>query len=95
MLLREGWQQARSGFNQYDSGRSRIDAPEVAGECLSRNFSNRSGHLNACRAATDDDECKKPPAFTFVFGKLCLFESGQDTAANTRGILDALEAGSE
>ena len=95
MFLREGWQQARSGFNQYDSRRSRIDAPEVAGECLSRNFSNRTRHLNARRATTDDYECEIPPAFIFVFGKFRLLESGEDTTANARGVLDALEAGSE
>src|SRR3974377_2096228 len=95
MFHRESRQQTRSGFDQYDSRRPRIDTPEVAGEGLSRGLRNRSGHPNPRRAATDDYERKKPPAFILVFGKLRLLESGEDTTANTRAILDALKAGSE
>ena len=91
MLLREVRQQTRPGFDQHDSGRPRIDAPEVTGKCLSCNFSYGARHLDAGWAAPDDHECEQPFALSIISNHFRLLKRGQDASANTRSIFNPFE----
>jgi len=90
MLLREARQQTRSGFDQDDAGRPRIDAPEVTGKCLSRNFGYGPRHLDAGGAASDDHECEQPFTLGVISSELSFLKRGQNAATDTGSVLDAL-----
>src|SRR6516225_158353 len=93
MLFRKGRQQARSGFDQYDSGCPGVNAPEVTGECLSRNFRYGARHFDTGGAASDDHECKQPLALGVVASELRFLKRGQNVPTDTGGVFDALETG--
>src|SRR6516165_8899638 len=95
MLLREGGEETRSGFEQHNSGRPRIDAPEVTGQCLSGHFGYGARHLHAGGAAADDHECEQPLALGVVASELRFLKRGQNAATDTGRVFYALEARSE
>ena len=95
MLLREGRQKSWSGFDEYDSGCSWIDAPEVTGKCLSRNFGYGVRHLDAGGAATDDYECEESFPLGVVSSEFRLLKSGQNVPTDTGRVFNALETRSD
>src|SRR6516164_5325760 len=92
MSFREGRQQTRSSFDQHDSGCPGIDAPEVTGQCLSRNFGYGARHLDTGGAAANDHECKQPLALGVVASELRFLKRGQNVPTDTGSVFDALEA---
>src|SRR6516165_177765 len=92
MLFREGRQKTRSCFDQHDSSCPGIDAPEVAGQGLSRDFGYGARHLDTGGAAADDHESEQPLALGVVASELRFLKRGQNAATDTGRVFDALEA---
>src|SRR6266702_5318398 len=95
MLFREGRQKARSCFDQQDSGCPGIDAPEVTGQCLSRDFGYGARHLDTGGAAADDHECEQSLALGVVASELRFLKRGQNAATDSGRVFYALEARSD
>src|SRR5581483_6765285 len=90
-MRREGRENARPRFDEYDAGRARIDAAEIGGKRLSRDFGDGSRHLDAGGAAADDHEGEQTRALRRVGHTFGPLEGEQDIVADAGCILDALE----
>ena len=94
-IVREDRQHARSGLDQDDARRARIDAAEIHGQRLARDLGDGARHLDAGRAAADDDEGQEAALLGLIGRKLGLLEREQNAAPDARRVFDALEAGRE
>src|SRR6516162_7726198 len=95
MSFRERRQKTRSSFDQHDSGRPWIDAPEVTGEGLSRDFGYGACHFNAGGAAANDHEREQPFALAIVASEFRFLKGRQNVATDTGSIFDTLETWSD
>ena len=86
-------EQARRRLDQDDARAARIDGAEVLGERAVRQLRDGAGHLDAGRAAADDDEIQQPRALGGIGLGLGLLEGEQDAAAHVGRVVDGLEAG--
>ncbi len=76
MLLEKVRERTRPGFVQDNSGRPRVEAPEVTCKRLSRNFGYGARHFDAGRAAPDDHECEQPFALGIIADELGFLKRG-------------------
>ncbi len=91
--LRKRAEHVWTRLEQDDAGRAGIEVPEVPGERLTGDLGQRAGHLDACRAAANHDECQQRLAANRVGLALGVLERQQHATADVERVLDRLESG--
>src|SRR5262249_57387703 len=81
-LWGQGGRAGRPRLEQDDAGAARIDPPKVLGQGLARDLGDGSGHFDAGRSPTDDDESEQTLPLGIVVGELGLLERQQNASAN-------------
>ena len=76
--LGKGAEDGRRSVKQHDPRLSRIDAPEVAAQCMARQLRKLPRELDAGRPCTDDDERQKAAPGIGVGLAFCHLERAQD-----------------
>ena len=87
---REARQHAVCGLHEEDARAARIDVAEVATQRVERQLADLARHLDAGRAAADDDEREPGVAISLVRRRLGCLEGGEEAAAGGECALDRL-----
>ena len=92
---RKARQQPRSGLDEDDPRRGRVDMAKVAGERRLGELGERPGELDPGRAAADDDKGQEPAALGIVLAVFGAFEGEQDAPPHRGRLLDRLQRGGD
>jgi hypothetical protein len=98
-VLREirgkGWQNSRTGFNQYHASATCVYSSKLGMERLLRDEWNRPGQFDASRTAADNYEVQRTSRASPGDLALCQFEGEQNAPADFERIFNGLQAGRE